>query len=387
MTAEPRQLLNYKIKIQKGLSLRQTLLLGQPLVEGGFNITMNDIGAAQYQQDLGGYMVVRGPLGGAFSFTPDRKVMYKVGDVPLAGYIVVCVGLANYSDTKNCVDNNGIVPPGDYTYGFYTFDKTYDFYTQNEVSNYSLVALPMPISIPAGVIEPDNVTNFAVTPNNGKLTVSWTNPINNIGQTKTLVVRRENVVTDTTGPLFVPADGTDYNNRSNTGHANENIVYDSTNVGASSASISFDDPGIVYGANYCYDIYTQFVGLNYPPAGLPDSVCAVPTPSTNPVSSLTASVNGMRASLFWGSPNPFASVAKYIVIREAAQFLTLFRLMALTILPQLQLPTKQTWAMATPWSMMVPAILLMITTLITLNIITRFLFNMILVPARFILPA
>jgi len=295
------------------------ITVGSKIFKGGagFSITMNDRGSAQYQQDLGGYLVVRGPIGGAYSFNPDRKTMYKVGDVPSTGYKVICVELANYSETKKCNDNSGTLPAGSYTYGFYTFNKTYNFYTQNEASNYSSVALPSPVTIPSGTVEPNNVTGFTVTPGGGKITLAWINPADNIGQTKTLVVRRKNIIGDLTGPAFVPVDGTDYNDGSATGLANENIVYDNTNVGGSSANISFDDTDLIYGTNYCYDIYTQFIGLNYPPAGAPASVCAVPIPLTNPVSSFTAAVNGMQVSLNWTAPNPSASLAKYLVVRKA----------------------------------------------------------------------
>ncbi|HRY60379.1 MAG TPA: hypothetical protein P5096_03290 [Patescibacteria group bacterium] len=285
----------------------------------GFSIINNSKGTSQSQQDLGGNLVVRGPLASApYRLYLDKNIMYKRGDYlnsdgtissVATDYQVVCVNTADYTQTKiRCNDDlsTSAIPSGLRNYGIYTFNKTYNFYTQNETSNYSAPSISQ-VLIPASNPTVPVISPLTITPTNGKLNLSWNNPIDNIGQTKTLIVRGIDSI-----PTFVPSDGTDYNTWSNTTVTGEEMIYDSTNVGAGSEVKNFDDANVFFGTRYCYTIYAQYIGYIY---SVGTSACSTLTSIIDPPVNPTITIQGMMINIGWTAP-PSGNPDNYLIVRK-----------------------------------------------------------------------
>lgn len=303
-----------------------------------FDVGAFSSGASQYQQDLSGVVGVRrvtpGPSFGSATLS-NRKSIYKVGDYidPANGnisttatdYIVACVTKVAYAaGTFRCSDS-GLASGTTYSYGFYSFDNTHGFYTQNEAANYSAATT---ISAITGAPTPNPITSFNATGDLSKIALAWNNPVSNVGMSKTIIVRRTCSSQANCGseqPNWVPAvsnpSSTDYNVGDPTGQPGEVIIYaDSINTTAGQA-LSFDDVGVADGTWYHYKIYTQYadyfngVYSYYYSLSSPPHDYDTPFVPTVPPTSLTATAQGMRIALAWTAPVG-GSPDKYVIVRK-----------------------------------------------------------------------
>uniref|UniRef100_A0A7C4M0I6 Fibronectin type-III domain-containing protein n=1 Tax=candidate division CPR3 bacterium TaxID=2268181 RepID=A0A7C4M0I6_UNCC3 len=223
-------------------------------------------GTQQYQQDLGGVIVLRRTGNEATYGTLNlQRRIYTVGEIVNTNYTVICANNLGYGETVQCLDNGPLALNTDYTYGVYTFDNTFNFFVSNEVANYSPQTLFKVNSSDPGAGKPSNVYNFEANSSisANQINLSWNNPAENLGHIKTIIIKKALANLNTIGSSTNhPVDGTDYFVGDYIGDGE--VVYASTNIGSSNQLMTWNDTDVVDGFYYIYEIYTQFVGNRYP---------------------------------------------------------------------------------------------------------------------------
>lgn len=122
-------------------------------------------GVASGGVDGGGYVVVRYAVNPNVDNDPNQNGIYAVGNTFTNGTGSL-TGTVRYIGTgTSFTDNVGLSAGTQYWYKVYTVDKAFNYSNESQGTGTTSVCTT-----------PTNITGLSLTPGNGQITVSWTNP-------------------------------------------------------------------------------------------------------------------------------------------------------------------------------------------------------------------